>query len=80
MPVNVTIETEDGSRIQRKFISQHAACNALEAQHRAFRWIIKGEKYKSTKCNLGRIVKVDEIEPDSELIEALIHSRGVSAS
>lgn len=80
MPVIVTIETEDGSRIQRKFISQHAACDALEAHHRAFRWIIKGEKYKSTKCNLGRIVKVEEIEPDSDLIKALIHSRGPSAS
>lgn len=80
VPVIVTIETENGSRIQRKFISQHAACDALEAHHRAFRWIIKGEKYKSTKCNLGRIVKVEEIEPDSDLINALIHSRGPRSS
>lgn len=73
MPVNVTIETSNGVIIQRQFISQHAACNELEAHHRAFRWIIKGEKYKSTKCNLGRIVKIVEVEPDFELFNAMIN-------
>lgn len=75
MPVNVTIETAEGVIIQRNFISQHAACVELEAQHRAFRWIIKGEKYKSTKCKLGRIVKVVEVEPDADLFNEMIRSR-----
>lgn len=75
MSVNVIIETFEGVMIQRKFISQHAACDELEAQHRAFRWILKGEKYKSTKCNLGRIVKVVEVEPDAELIIELIKTK-----
>jgi hypothetical protein len=72
--VLVTIELADGSTTQRSFLSQRAACDSLEAQHRAFRWIIKGEKYKSTGCNLGRIVGVNEIDPLPEHIEELIAS------
>jgi group I intron endonuclease len=73
-PVLVTIELADGSTTQRSFLSQRAACDRLEAHHRAFRWIIKGEKYKSTGCNLGRIVGVSEIDPLPEHIEELIAS------
>lgn len=74
MPVLVTIELPDGAVVERDFLSQRAACDELEAQHRAFRWILKGEKYKSTKCKLGRIVKVEEIEPTSVHIEMMIRA------
>ena len=80
MPVLVTIELSDSRIIEKSFISQHAACNALEAEHKAFRWILKGEKYKSTKCNVGRIVKVTEIEPQREHIEMMIQSRAIKAT
>jgi hypothetical protein len=77
-PVLVTIELANGSITERSFLSQRAACASLDAHHRAFRWIIKGEKYKSTRCNLGKIIRVIEIDPLPEHIEQLIALRGVT--
>ncbi len=77
-PVLVTIELADGSITERSFLSQRAACDRLNAQHRAFRWMIKGEKYKSTGCSLGKIIRVVEIAPLPEHIEEMIATRGVS--
>jgi group I intron endonuclease len=71
-PVLVTIELADGSITQRSYLSQRSACSSLDAHHRAFRWIIKGEKYKSTGCNLGKIIGVVEIDPLPEHIEEMI--------
>ena len=71
-PVLVTIELTDGSTMQRSFLSQRSACDHLDANHRALRWMIKGEKYNSTKCRLGRIISVVEIDPLAEHIQELI--------
>jgi group I intron endonuclease len=58
--VSVTIQTESGKTITKSYESQRSACEDLDAQHRALRYMIRGEKYKSTGCNLGRIIKVIE--------------------
>jgi group I intron endonuclease len=58
--VTVTIQSHGGEIITRRFDSQRSACRELDAQHRALRYMIKGEKYKSTGCNLGRIIEVTE--------------------
>jgi hypothetical protein len=34
--------------------------------------MIKGEKYNSTKCRVGRIISVVEIDPLAEHIQELI--------
>jgi group I intron endonuclease len=59
--VQVTILTEAGDTVVRVFQSQRIAAKELDAERRALRFILKGEKYKSTKCSLGRIVKVVEV-------------------
>ena len=58
--VTLTIETLNGRMITQTFASQREACRELEAQHRALRYMLKGEKYKSTGCNIGRIIKAVE--------------------
>ncbi len=58
--VIVTIQTESGKIIKKSYQSQRSACEDLDAQCRALRYMIAGEKYKSTGCNLGRIIKVSE--------------------
>jgi hypothetical protein len=35
-------------------------CIELGAQNSAVKWIRRGQKYKSTKCDLGRIIKVED--------------------
>lgn len=59
--VQVTVQKNDGKFLIKKFDSQREACRELDAEHRALRYMLKGEKYKSTKCNLGRIVLVEEV-------------------
>lgn len=61
MSIEVTILIEDGSEIIKRYESQRGACLDLDANHRAIRFILKEEKYKSTRCNLGRIIKVREV-------------------
>jgi group I intron endonuclease len=62
MCVEVTILKDDGQTIVQTHESQRSACRDLGANHRALRFMLKGEKYKSTSCNLGRIIAVREIE------------------
>lgn len=57
-PVTVTIQKDDGTIVIKSYQGQREACRDLSAQPRALRYMIKGEKYKSTGCNLGRIIKV----------------------
>ena len=61
MGIEITILKGDGSELILRYDSQRSACRELNAQHRALRYMLAGEKYKSTGCNLGRIVKVREI-------------------
>jgi group I intron endonuclease len=61
MGIEITIIKEDGNEIIKRYESQRSACRELDAHHRAIRYLLKGEKYNSTGCNLGRIVKVSEI-------------------
>lgn len=61
MTVEVTIKIQDGSSIVRTFEGQREACRQLEANPRAFRGVLRKEKYKSTKCNLGQITQVVEV-------------------
>lgn len=56
--VTVTIQKNDGTITTKTYQGQREACRDLSAQPRALRYMIKGEKYKSTGCNLGRIIKV----------------------
>jgi group I intron endonuclease len=56
--VTVTIQTDDGKIIIKSYQGQREACRDLGAQPRALRYMIKGEKYKSTGCHLGRIINV----------------------
>jgi group I intron endonuclease len=56
--VTVTIQKDDGTIVIKSYQGQREACRDLSAQPRALRYMIKGEKYKSTGCNLGKIVKV----------------------
>jgi hypothetical protein len=56
--VNVTIQKDDGAIIIKSYQGQREACRDLKAQPRALRYMIKGEKYKSTGSNLGKIIKV----------------------
>lgn len=58
--VRITIEMTDGSIITKSYQGQREACRNLDAAPRALRYMLKGEKYKSTGCNLGRIIKVEE--------------------
>ena len=55
--VTVTIQKDDGTIVIKSYQGQREACRDLSAQPRALRYMIKGEKYKSTGCNLGRIIK-----------------------
>ena len=61
MTVEVTIKIQDGTSIVRTFEGQREACRQLEANPRAFRGVLRKEKYKSTKCNLGQITQVVEV-------------------
>lgn len=61
MTVEVIIELHDGSKIVKIYEGQREACRQLKASPRAFRGVLQKEKYKSTKCNLGRIVQVVEV-------------------
>ena len=61
MTVEVTIELHDGSKIVKIYEGQREACRQLEASTRAFRGVLRKEKYKTTQCNLGRIVQVVEV-------------------
>lgn len=61
MKVRFTILKEDGKNCIRTYLGLREGCRELEAGKSAVRWMLKGEKYKSTKCNLGRIVKVEEV-------------------
>jgi hypothetical protein len=61
MTVEVTIELHDGSKIVKTYEGQREACRQLEANTRAFRGVLRKEKYKTTQCNLGRIVQVVEV-------------------
>jgi group I intron endonuclease len=59
--VKFTIKRIDGKIIHKKYDGIREGCRILEADKSAVRWIIKGEKYKSTKCNLGLVIKVEEL-------------------
>lgn len=61
MTVEVTIKMQDGSVTVKTYEGQREACRQLEANPRAFRGVLRGEKYKSTKCNLGQITQVVEV-------------------
>lgn len=60
--IKVTVKKFDESVLELVFAGQREACRELDAHHRAVRYMIKGEKYKSTSCKLGRIIKVEEVE------------------
>jgi group I intron endonuclease len=57
--VRITIQKDDGTNIIKSYQGQREACRDLGAQPRALRYMIKGEKYKSTGSNLGRIINVE---------------------
>lgn len=59
--VRFTIETNDGKTIYKTYDGIRQGCRDLGADKSAVRWILKGEKYKSTKSNLGRIIKVENL-------------------
>lgn len=58
--VKFTIQTLDGKLIIKTYQGIREGCRDLDADKSAVRWVLKGQKYKSTKCNLGRIIKVEE--------------------
>jgi group I intron endonuclease len=64
MTVEVTIKMHDDSVILKKYDGQREACRQLEASPRAFRGVLRKEKYKTTKCNLGKIIQVVEVDAD----------------
>ena len=64
MTVEVTIKMHDGSVIVKKYDGQREACRQLEASPRAFRGVLRKDKYKTTKCNLGKITQVVEVNAD----------------
>jgi group I intron endonuclease len=64
MTVEVTIKMHDGSVILEKYDGQREACRQLEASPSAFRGVLRKEKYKTTKCNLGKIIQVVEVNAD----------------
>jgi group I intron endonuclease len=59
--VKFTIEKEDGKLIRKTYDSMNQGCIELDAQNSAVKWIRRSQKYKSTKCNLGRIIKVEDV-------------------
>jgi hypothetical protein len=59
--VKFTIETSDGNLIFKTYDGIREGCKDLNADKSAVRWVLKGEKYKSTKSNLGRIIKVETV-------------------
>jgi len=59
--VKFTIESNDGRLVHRTYDGIREGCKDLGADKSAVRWVLKGEKYKSTKCNIGRIVKVEMV-------------------
>ena len=61
MSIEITILCNNGEKIVQQHESQRSACRELNAQHRALRYMLKGEKYKSTSCNIGKIIKVEEL-------------------
>jgi group I intron endonuclease len=56
-----TIQQENGKIIKKTYNSINQGSIDLDAQYSAIKWIRRGQKYKSTKCNLGRIIKVEDI-------------------
>jgi group I intron endonuclease len=56
-----TIQQTDESIIFKTYDSINQGCIDLNAQSSAVKWIRRGKKYKSTKCGLGRIIKVEDI-------------------
>ena len=56
-----TIQKNDESIIFKTYDSMNQGCIDLNAQSSAVKWIRRGRKYKSTKCDLGRIIKVEDI-------------------
>lgn len=59
--IKFTIETSKGNLIYKIYDGIREGCIDLGADKSAVRWVLKGEKYKSTKSNLGRIIKVETI-------------------
>ena len=57
--IRFTIETNNGNLIHKTYSGIREGCKYLDADKSAVRWVLKGEKYKSTKSNLGRIIKVE---------------------
>ena len=56
-----TIQKDDGKIIKKTYDSMNQGSIELGAQNSAVKWIRRGEKYKSTKCNFGRIIKVEDL-------------------
>lgn len=56
-----TIQKDDGKLIKKTYVSMNQGSIELGAQNSAVKWIRRGKKYKSTKCNLGRIIKVEDL-------------------
>jgi group I intron endonuclease len=58
----VTIKKFDGELLSRQYDGIREACRNLETDKSALRSILHKGKYKSTKCNIGRIIGVIQIQ------------------
>ncbi len=61
--IKFTIEKINGRKVFKTYAGIREGCRDLDSDKSAVRWILKGEKYKSTKCNIGRIIKVELLQP-----------------
>ena len=58
----VTIKKFDGELLSRQYDGIREACRNLETDKSALRSILHKGKYKSTKCNIGRVIGVIQIQ------------------
>jgi hypothetical protein len=58
----VTIHKIDGGLLSRQYDGIREACRDLETDKSALRSILHKGKYKSTKCNIGRVIEVIQLQ------------------
>lgn len=58
----VTIKKFDGELLSTKYDGIREACRNLETDKSALRSILHKGKYKSTKCNIGRVIGVIQVQ------------------
>lgn len=58
----VTISKVDGELLNRQYDGIREACRDLQVDKSALRSILHKGKYKSTKCNIGRVIEVIQIQ------------------